>query len=416
MVTCYRSGPIERDPASAFHANNRLDGFLGENGFSIIGDTFEILKSLGKPQAIYGERIKRLRNEGRFYDFSGEELLLATSLRSAKKADFVVSRPAPEASGGTTSETVVMWLKCVPKLVIIGPHCERLLDNDSTFMIKMLTDSYSLVFDDEQKVIDFIKKHEAVFKKGRVAIQDLITDIRRSNPHVNDRLKPLYSEVFDGKTVIIQGRPGAGKDTQGRLLQDLCGFKFFGSGYELRRLSSKFSVLAENLGQGNLAPEVIIKFLFTDCLIKLENFEPIVFSGSPKKLGEALALMDVLELLKRKPIMIVIDIAEELAKERILLRRSCDNCEISFCDKNLVENPVCPQCGGVLSVRTENTTVEAINKIFDWYVTDVEAVIRYFENLGLAVHIDGNRSKEKIFQDILEILCPYGTSPVGRKN
>lgn len=404
MVTCYRSGPIERDPAAAFHAKNQLDGFLKKIGIAIIGDTFEILKSRGEPQAIYGPKMKKLRNQGRFSDFSKEELLLAPSLWAVRKADFVVSRPAPEASGGTTSETVVMWLKGVPKLVIAGPHSEGMLDNNSTFMIKMLSDSYSLVFNTERNVTDFIREHIEVFERGRQAICDLIVKIKKVDLRVNDRPKPFYSERFEGKTIIIQGRPGAGKDTQGRLLQDLCGFKFFGSGYELRRLSSRFPVLAESLGKGNLAPEVIIKFLFTQSLIKLEKFEPIVFSGTPKKLGEAQALMDVLELLKRKPLMIVVDIAEELAKERILLRRSCDNCEISFCDQKLVENPVCPECGGWLGVRAENTTGEAIDKIFGWYKTDVEEVIKYFENIGLVIHIDGNRGKKEIFENILEIL------------
>lgn len=403
MVTCYRSGPIERDPAAAFHAKNQLDGFLKEAGIAIIGDTFKILESCGRPQVVYGPEMKKLRNQGRFSDYLKKELLLIPSLRAVRRAHFIVSRPAPEASGGTVSETVMAWIKCIPKLVIVGFHSEGLLDNNSTFMIKMLSKN-GLFFNTERQVIDFIREHIGAFRNGRSAIRDLIVKIKKSNPYVNDRLKPFYSEQFNGKTIIIQGRPGAGKDTQGRMLQDLCGFKFFGSGYELRQMLYKFPVLAESLSSGNLAPEVIIKFLFTQRLIKLENFEPIVFSGTPKKLGEARAFMDVLGLLNRKPLMIVIDIPEELARERIMFRRSCDNCEISFCDRKLAENPICPDCGGALGVRAENAAKEAVDKIFSWYKTDVEEVIRFFEDFGLAIRVDGNRGKEEIFENIFDIL------------
>jgi adenylate kinase len=349
--------------------------------------------------------MKKLRDQGRFLEYCQNELLLEMSLKEvAKRASFIVSRPAPEASGGTTSETVMSWLKGIPKLVIIGPHYEGLSDNNSTFMIRMLTDRYNLVFNTEKDVIDFVRGHIDIFRQGRKAIRQLIKDIKKANPYINDRPKPLWDDKFENLAVIIQGPPGAGKDTQGRLLQDLCGFKFFGSGFELRQLRSKFPSLKTSLEEGNLAPSWLITNLITQKLIGLEKFEPIVFAGTPKMLIEAKLLLETLESLKRKPLMIVLDISEELARERIVSRRVCEYCEISFCDEKLVEKPVCPQCGRSLEIRNENKSKEAVEKIFSWYKTDVEAVIRYFEDLGLVTHIDGNRSIEEIFQDILEIL------------
>lgn len=405
MVTYYRSGPIECDPTSAFHAKNKLDGILTkEFGFKIIGDTFEILKSRGHSQAVYGPKMKKLRDQGRFYDYSKAESLLVQSLKSAREADFVVSKPAPEASGGTTSETVMTCMRGVPKLVIIGPHGEGILDNNSTFMIRMLTDYYSLVFNSEKDVIDFIEKHIKDFKRGCDGIRQLIKHIKTTNPYINDRPKPLWDDKFEGKTVLLQGKPGCGKDTQGRFLQDLCGFKFFGSGYELRRLSSKFPILGKSLGEGNLAPEIIINYLMTASLIKLEKFEPIVFSGAAKKPGEATALIDLLHLLNRKLQVIVIDIDDDLARQRIVTRRNCDICETSFLGKKFTNNPICPQCGGPLYFRQENASDEVVSKILSWYKTDVEEVIRYFESLSLVTHINGNRGKKEIFKDILEIL------------
>lgn len=405
MVTYYRSGPIERDPALAFHAKNRLDGVLTEEfGFKIIGDTFEHLDANNCPQAVYGVKMKKLRDQGKFLEYCQNELLLKMSLRSVRHTDFIIVRPSPETSGGTTSETVMAWLGGVSKLVIIGPHGEGILDNNSTFMIRMLTDYYSLVFNSEKEVIGFIRKHIEVFRKGKDGIRQLIVSIKTANPYVNDRPKPFWDDKFEGKTVLLQGKPGCGKDTQGRLLQGLCGFKFFGSGYELRRLSSKFPILGKSLDKGNLAPEIIINYLMTASLIKLEKFEPIVFSGAVKKPGEAAALIDLLRLLNRKLQVIVIDIDDDLVIQRIVTRRNCDVCETSFLGEKFTDKPICPQCEGPLYFRPENASREAVDKILSWYKTDVEKAIKYFEDLNLVIHIDGNRSKEEIFNDILEIL------------
>lgn len=405
-VCYYRSGPIERDPGSSFHSQNHLDRvFTEEFGFNIVGDTFEYLKSQNCPQEVYGSKMKKLRNQGNFLEFCRDELLVTMSLRSLRrKADFDVIRPSPEASGGTTTETAIAWFRGIPKLVIIGPHGEGLLDSNSTFMIRMLTDRYSLVFNTEQDVINFVRKNLNVFSGGRKAIKYLIENIKKENPRINDRQKFLWDESFSGKTLILLGLPGCGKDTQGRMLQDLCGFKFFGSGFELRRLYSKLPHLKESLTSGELAPSWLVINLITQKLISIEKFEPIVFAGTPKMLVEAKASSDAFKSLGRKPTVVVIDIGEELSRNRIKLRRNCDNCEMSFCGIEFVENPICPQCRAPFASRDENMDEKAISRIFGWYKIEVEKTIKYFEDLGLVTHIDGNRDIAEIFNDILEIL------------
>lgn len=295
----YRSGPIERDPGSAFHAKNNLDRvFTEEFGFKIVGDTFEHLNASNCPQIVYGSRMKKLRNQGRLHEYCQNELLLVMSFREIrKKAAFLVIKPASEASGGTTSETVMSWPRFIPKLVIAGPHGERVLDNDSTFMIRMLA-SQGLIFSTDCDVINFVREHIHIFKQGRNAIRQLIVNIKKDNPFINDRPKPLWDEKFEGKVVIIQGMPGCGKDTQGRFLQDRCGFKFFGSGHELRHLHSGFPDLKENLGEGNLAPRWVIINRITQKLISLAKFEPVVFAGTPKMMIEAEITTEALNDLK----------------------------------------------------------------------------------------------------------------------
>jgi len=402
MIKCYKTGPVERAPENSFHAENQFDDFLKEMGITVIGNSYEHLELIGCPQADYGPALKKLRDQGRFQTYCAVEKLLIYSLRHVGRADFIISKPAPEASGGTVSETVMAWLKGIPKLVIIGPHGEGLLDNDSTFMIRMMTDRYSLVFNTENEVKEFIRSNIKIFKSRRNVIRRFVAQVKKDNPYFNDRLKPYWDEKFEGKTVIIHGISGSGKSTQARLLQDFCGFKFFDSGLELRQLYAKLPALADILRGGELSIEIIVDHLMADKLLNLEKFEPIVFSGTPKKIGEANRLMELLTILDRKPVVVVIDISEELARERIKLRRYCQSCEVSFIhDPKLIDNQICPHCGKPLLIRPENTSEEARERIFAWYKSEVIAVIQYFEDLGLAIHVDGNRNEKEIFYDIM---------------
>lgn len=401
---CYRSGPIERYPADSFQKHNILDEALLGLGVTIIGDTFEILKSRGTSQAEYGSMLKLLRNQGRFYEYGNKELLLIPSLRNVRAATFMVVKPSREASGGTVSETVQARLRGIPMLVIIGAHGENLCANDSTFMIRMLTDQWSLVFDTEKDVINFVSRYIATIRLGKRALRNLIFSLKRGNPHINDRPRPLYDQCFNGKTVIVLGMPCSGKSDQTRMLQDRAGFSYFGSGHELRRLGTKIPALQKSLAKGNLAPEMLTNKLLADHLLRLEQFEPIVIDGSPKKLGEAILLVEFLEYVKRTPEVIVLDIPEEAARMRMMLRRNCGACEKSFADAMVKESGVCPLCGGAVSGRPENESRIAAEKMLLWWHTDVKAVIRFFEERYVVTHINGERGKEEVFEDILSVL------------
>lgn len=404
QIYCYLSGPIEKDPTGSFQAKNNFKDSLQKLGIEIAGNSFEFLKSKNCSQEIYGQKLKQLRNLGKFYEYNQQEILLVMSLRAVRRSDFMIVRPSAEASGGTTSELTTAWRSGIPKLIIIGAHGENLTNNDSTFVTRIITDKFSLVFNTEKEILNFIKDNMLVFKQGRRAIRELILKIKRCNPYFNDQLKLLYNKQFDGKIIVILGMPGSGKGTQSRLLQNKCGFKYFGSGHELRLLANKFPPLAESLAKGKLAPEIIINQLLSENILKLEKFESIVIDGSPKKLREAEALMELLNLLERKIQIIILDINVVTARERLILRRNCDNCETSFCTEELAKNPTCPQCNATLTIRPENSSEEAIDEIFDWYLTDVNSVINFFKKSVKVSHVDGEQNKEKIFQDILKII------------
>lgn len=387
----------------AFHANNILDAKLKSFGFEFIGDTFSFLEAKGVPQEVYGPAMKRLRNRGFFKQYLEDETLLHPSIESVRKVDFVILKPGSRASGGTTSETAIAHFFGVPKLAVVGSHGENIMDNDSTFMIRMMTDGPSLVFEKEIDLARFIEKNLETFKKGKPAIKKLIFELKSRNPHINDLPRPLYNSALDGKTVILLGRPGCGKGTQARMLQRLVGFKYLGSGRELRRLGAKLKILSESLATGNLAPEIIINFLVADHILRLEKFEPIVLDGTPRKIGEARSLMELLTFLDRKPDVFVIEINNKLALQRIISRKNCDSCDVSFMDHDQ-KFKHCPECGMILKVRPENANPKAVRKILNWYETEVEPVINFFDSLGLVRRIQGDRGRDEIFDQILNNL------------
>ncbi|MDP1688942.1 MAG: nucleoside monophosphate kinase, partial [bacterium] len=352
---------------------------------------------------IYGPSLKKIRNQGLFKRYLEEEKLLIPSIQSVKKVDFIIAKPDSHASGGTTSETTIAFFDNIPKLVIAGVHAENLVNNDSTFIIRMMVGGPSLIFEKEVDVTNFVENNLVTFKKGRQAIKKLILKIKKRDPFVNDFPRPLHHIAFEGKTVILLGRPGCGKGTQAKMLRGLAGFKYIGSGRELRRLGAKIKILGESLAEGNLAPEIIIHFLLTNYLIHLEKFEPVVLDGTPRKIGEAKALMELLSILGRTPQVFVIDINKDLAERRIATRKNCDYCDISFSEKqfNLTE---CPECKAKLKIRPENLNKKSIQKILKWHETEVVPVINYFDKRGLVKRIPGNKSREAIFKHILNHL------------
>lgn len=403
-IFCYRSGPIERYPADSFQKHNILDSAFAELGITVIGDTFELLEKYGTSQSEYGAALKLCRNHGLFYEYGKKEMLLVPSLRNVRRATFMVVKPSRKASGGTVSETVQAYLRGVPMLVIIGAHGENLFANDSTFMIRMLTDRWSLVFDTEKEVIDFVRKHIAIFRQGRSAVRKLIYGIKRKNQYVNDRSRPLLDSCFYGTTLILLGRPCAGKSEQARMLQDRAGFAYFGSGHELRRLGTKNQLLQKILEKGGLAPQMMVAYLLADALLSLESFEAIVLDGSPKMLGEAELLFKFLEYIRRTPKVIVLDIPEDAARRRMALRRNCAICDMTFANKAIAESNICPQCGSAVSARPENEDADAIERMFAWYCTEVEPAIKFFATKSFVTHINGERNKEEVFADILSAL------------
>lgn len=214
--------------------------------------------------------------------------------------------------------------------------------------------------------------------------------------------------------VIILGRPGCGKGTQGKLLQKKFDLDYIGSGQLLREKLEKdhnFSTLKlrEVMERGDLVPSFLIFKIWVDKVDALKNKKEckgVVFDGNPRKLLEArlmedaLAWYDWLEYTK----VVVVDISAEESYARLTQRRTCEKCGRVlpyYGQFKLLE--ACDQCGGKLIKRPDDDP-EVIRHRLEVFDLEVQPVIDHFEKSGLLIKVDGNRMIEEVHQNIIRGL------------
>jgi adenylate kinase len=214
--------------------------------------------------------------------------------------------------------------------------------------------------------------------------------------------------------VIILGRPGCGKGTQAKLLQEEFGLDYIGAGDLLRaqiKDDHNFSTakLKMVMERGDLAPTFFVFKVWLDKVDGLKNkadFKGVVFDGNPRKLLEArlmedaLAWYDWLEYTK----VILVDISAEDSYARLTQRRMCEKCNrvIPYFGefKHLT---ACDKCGGNLIKRADDDP-EAVRHRLDVFDLEIQPVIDHYEKNGLLVKIDGDRPIEEVHGSILNAL------------
>jgi len=214
--------------------------------------------------------------------------------------------------------------------------------------------------------------------------------------------------------VIILGRPGCGKGTQAKLLQEKFGLGCLGSGKLLREQvisdhnfsSAKLKAIME---RGDLVPTFLVFKVWLDKVDAFKNkpdFKGVVFDGNPRKLLEArlmedaLAWYDWLEYTK----VILVDISPEESYARLTQRRMCEKCGriIPYLGE-FKELKVCDECGGPLVKRADDDP-EVIRHRLDVFEMELQPVIDHYEESGLLIKIDGNRPIEEVNESIVRAL------------
>ena len=210
--------------------------------------------------------------------------------------------------------------------------------------------------------------------------------------------------------IVLLGRSGCGKGTQAKSLQEKFDLEYLSSGDLLRKRmkSDDFSgrKLKIALDKGDRAPTFLMFQLWATAIEKIKNksdLKGLVIDGSPRSLPEAKLMDHTFEWYEWPDVKIVLlDISETEALERLTKRRICKNCQrIIPWLNNFKKLEKCDECGGELIARFDDTK-EAIKARLDFFKKDVQPAIDYYEKNNRLIRVNGERPIKEVHQEILE--------------
>jgi len=188
-------------------------------------------------------------------------------------------------------------------------------------------------------------------------------------------------------TLIMLGKPGAGKGTQSGILKERLRFSIVGYGEFFREISKKKNFVSNKvkstIEKGNLLPYWFPSYVLMEKLFKeLGREDSVILDGAARSRKEAELVNEVLNWFERPYKAIYIDISDEVAIERLTER------------KNLIHRA--------------DDELEHIQNRLEAYRDVVIPAIDYFREQGTLITIDGDKSMEAVSRDILNSLNKEG--------
>lgn len=192
------------------------------------------------------------------------------------------------------------------------------------------------------------------------------------------------------QTLIFLGPQGSGKGTHASSIQDdlkrldpARPIVHFEMGKNLREMSTKDNYTArlihELISRGNLVPFNISCSVFTNYLIdRLEGNEHLIIDGFPRSESQVEVLDTTMSFYKREnPVVIHINISDEIGIERLLKRGRADDTE------------------------------ESIRKRLAWSREEWGNILKRLEGNPIykVLEINGDQTIEKVHLEILEKLA-----------
>ncbi len=218
-----------------------------------------------------------------------------------------------------------------------------------------------------------------------------------------------FISIFDEmKDILIAGIAWSGKWTQARALEKRLGdnMQYFEPWSILRAFTSNDNIVWDYAkmftSAGKLLPDAFMKSVLGLVFASLHEGNRLLIDGFPRLYAQKKMFDDVMQENGRDFIIFHLDLAEEVAQDRLLHRKICSACGTTYSTTLDPGIEVCKEDGTALSTRVDDQSIDVIQERFSLYRNETKPILSEYDLAGKVVHIDGTKSIDEITNIIME--------------
>ncbi len=204
--------------------------------------------------------------------------------------------------------------------------------------------------------------------------------------------------------IILFGRQGSGKGTQGKILAERYALKVFEMGGALRSIISSGSELGNliknTVDAGHLVSDEIIMKVIKNFLSSEPKDQNILFDGIPRTMHQAEKLLELLDSYGRDAFALEIKISESEAIDRLTKRRICTRCKEVY--PAFYKGKTCSECGGDLISRSDDSNLDSIHQRLKSFKIETRPVIEFFYKKDRLIEVDGEQNIPDVTEEMIE--------------
>jgi len=209
--------------------------------------------------------------------------------------------------------------------------------------------------------------------------------------------------------IVLFGPPGAGKGTQGRLLQERYRLALISTGDLLREEIKEKTPLGievkETIESGRFPSDEIVLKIFEECLRKVKD-QGVILDGVPRTLNQARKIDEIFEQIGIEfDAIIQLTVDDEELIKRLSSRRVCKTCGATYTPEIPPKKEgVCDKCSGHAFMHRPDDEPETIRRRLQIYNEQTKPIIEYYSKAHPLMVVDGMQSVEAVSAQIESLL------------